>query len=150
MKIEGIGIQSSELLQKAQKLTEQVPGQIHEFEQVLQTVQQQGKDPHQVMTQALNQASKTGASEAAGALFTQKMDEARKPGGIEKLLCEIDRGQARLNELIREVKSGRTFTPQELIGLQSEMHQLTLQLETTTKVVSQVVQGVKQLMQQQV
>ena len=63
---------------------------------------------------------------------------------------EIEQAHRRLNEIIREVQGGRTFTPQELLGLQAEMHQITLQLEATTKVVSQVVSGVKQLLQQQI
>lgn len=150
MRIEGMGIQSTELLQKAQKLTQQVPGQVQEFEQVLQSLQNQGKDPQQLVQKAAEQTPRTEAPGEAQSLYEQKLEEAQKPGGIEKLLGEIDSGQKRLNEIIKEIKSGRTFTPQELIGLQSEMHQLTLQLETTTKVVSQVVQGVKQLMQQQV
>jgi type III secretion system YscI/HrpB-like protein len=82
-------------------------------------------------------------------LAVQKADEARQPGGIEKLGSEIETGHKRMSELIEQLKSNETFTPQQLLGLQAEMHEITMQIEVTTKVVGEAISGVKNLVQQQ-
>lgn len=150
MRIEGPGFKPTELMEKAQKLTEQLPGQVKEFEQVLESLKQQGQQPEKIIQNSMPETTKSETVQGADKLLQEKIEDARKPGGVEKLLSEIEHGQGRLNELIQQVRSGKTFSPQELIGIQAEMHQITVQLETATKVVSQVVQGVKQLLQQQV
>jgi hypothetical protein len=82
-------------------------------------------------------------------LTGDKTKVARSPGGIERLGHEIETSSTRLQEIIDQLQSGRTFTTQELIGLQAEMHEITLQIEVTTKVVAETVSSVKQLAQQQ-
>jgi hypothetical protein len=82
-------------------------------------------------------------------LTEEKTRVADAPGGIERLGQEIESNSVRLRELISELQSGRTFTTQELIGMQAEMHEITLQIEVTTKVVAETVSGVKHLAQQQ-
>jgi hypothetical protein len=82
-------------------------------------------------------------------LQEEKTRIAREPDGIQRLGSEIERSTLRMNELLTELRSGRTFTPQELLGVQAEMHDLTLQIEVTTKVISETASGVRQLMQQQ-
>jgi hypothetical protein len=82
-------------------------------------------------------------------LAEEKTRIADSPGGIERLGEEIESNSVRLRELIGELQSGRTFTTQELIGMQAEMHEITLQIEVTTKVVAETVSGVKHLAQQQ-
>jgi len=83
------------------------------------------------------------------ALTDEKTKVAGSPGGIERLGREIESHSVRLRELIDQLQSGRTFTSQELIGMQAEMHEITLQIEVTTKVVAETVSGVRQLAQQQ-
>jgi hypothetical protein len=83
------------------------------------------------------------------ALTAEKTKEAQAPGGIERLGREIETNSVRLREIIDELQSGRTFTTQELIGMQAEMHEITLQIEVTTKAVAETVSSVKQLSQQQ-
>jgi hypothetical protein len=83
------------------------------------------------------------------AITEEKTKVAESPGGIEQLGREIESNSVRLRELIDELQSGKTFTTQELIGVQAEMHEITLQIEVTTKVVSETVSGVRQLAQQQ-
>lgn len=82
-------------------------------------------------------------------LTQEKTQVAESPGGIEQLGQEIENNSVRLRELIQELQSGRTFTTQELIGMQAEMHEITLQIEVTTRVVAETVSGVRQLAQQQ-
>jgi hypothetical protein len=83
------------------------------------------------------------------AITEEKTRVAGSPGGIERLGREIETSSVRLRELIDELQSGRSFTTQELIGMQAEMHEITLQIEVTTKVVAETVSGLKQLAQQQ-
>jgi hypothetical protein len=79
----------------------------------------------------------------------EKARVAEAPGGVERLGREIETNSVRLRELIDELQSGRTFTTQELIGMQAEMHEITLQIEVTTRTVAETVSGVRQLAQQQ-
>lgn len=74
---------------------------------------------------------------------------AQEPGGIQKLGAEMQRGTTRMNEIIEQLKGGQTFSPQELLGMQSEMHDITMQIEVTTRVVGETVSAVQKLMQQQ-
>lgn len=60
-----------------------------------------------------------------------------------------DASYGRLEQLIGRLDGKSTFSPQELLRLQLEVSKITLQLETTTKAVSEAVSDVKQLFQQQ-
>lgn len=82
-------------------------------------------------------------------LAADKKEIAKEPGGIERLSADIEQNTVRLRELVNDLQGGRTFTPQELLGIQAEMNDITLQIEVTTKVVAEAVSGVKNLMQQQ-
>jgi type III secretion system YscI/HrpB-like protein len=83
------------------------------------------------------------------ALRTEKLRVAQSPNGIEKLGADLERSTARLREIVDQLQGGRTFSPQELLGMQAEMNDITLQIEVTTKVVAETVSGVRHLMQQQ-
>jgi hypothetical protein len=82
------------------------------------------------------------------ALTAEKKEIAQAPGGVEKLTNELQAGHHRLQELIDQLKT-RTYSPQELLGIQAEMHDIQLQIEVTTKVVAESVSSVRNLMQQQ-
>jgi hypothetical protein len=82
-------------------------------------------------------------------LTADKTRVAKEPGGIEKLSADVEHNTVRMREIVNDLQSGRTFTPQELLGIQAEMNDITLQIEVTTKVVAEAVSGVKNLMQQQ-
>lgn len=141
---------------KAQELLQQGPSQVQGFEAVLQNLQSQHGDGANAIVQQAAEASgdpskisgPTTAAEAES-LYSQKVDEAREPGGVEKLLGEIESGFGRMQDLIGELHGGKTFRTQEIIGLQAELQAVTLQVEVTTKVVGEVVSSIKQVMQQQ-
>lgn len=67
-----------------------------------------------------------------------------------EILERIGEGHARLDALIAEMRSGQQFTVQELLGLQTEVFKLTLELEATTTLVSEGLSGFNKLMQTQV
>lgn len=154
----GVGIQPGQVVSQAQKVLEQAPGQLQEFEQVLAGLEksdQAGLAQEAARVQGAAQAEGPGPAKVVGpeqaeGLYARKLEEAQEPGGVRKLLGEVEAGAHRLEDLIGQLQGGRTFNAQELLGLQAEIQQVSLQVETTTKVVSDIVSGVKQLMQQQI
>jgi hypothetical protein len=143
----------AQVVTQAQKLVEQTPGQLQDFQQVMSQLEQQSSNPAGVVQQAASQppqAARVEGPERAQELYLQKLDEAKEPGGVRRLLSECEVGTKRLDELLGELNKGRTFSTQELIGLQAEIQQVSMQVETTSRVVSEVVSNVKNLLQQQI
>lgn len=163
MAIGGIGGQPAQMLERAQKAAEEVGQNAQEFEAVLAQVQQQGQDPGAMVRSAADQRAGAVAglqgdgikvegvrsSAESERLYAQAIDTARGPEGPSKLLADMEKGHARLNQILGEIENGKTYTPQQLLGMQGEMHAITMQLEISSKVVTELVSGVKQLMQQQ-
>lgn len=149
MSIEALN-SSSGALSHAQDLLSQGPQDLQEFEKILEQAQQQGGP--ELVQQAANQDPKVNMTTPAEqeSLLAQQIDEAKKPGGIENLLGQVEDDYSRLEGLIDKMQGGETFRPQELLGLQAEVNKISLHVETTVKVISEVVQNVKQLMQQQI
>ncbi len=147
-----------QLMEHAQRLLQDTPHQIQEFEQVLQQIEsQQTAGAHPSETLAATQTQETATPQVSGTesspvdrLYVSKKQQAQTPEGLKNLVQEIEHHYGRLQQLIQTLESGRTFSPQELLGIQAQMHELTMQIEVTTKVVSEVVSGIKQLLQQQV
>lgn len=83
------------------------------------------------------------------ALRADTLKVAQSPGGVEKLGTQLESATTRLREIVGQLQSGESFTPQQLLAMQAEMNDITLQIEVTTKVVAETVSGVRQLMQQQ-
>lgn len=147
------------VLEHAQKVVEEVPQQLQQFEQVLSQLEQQGSGG---AVSSLSNVSPQGPASSVSPpqmvpadtkvqqIYDEKKKVAESPEGIRQLMGEIEQGYHRLNDLIGQLQSGRTFSPQELIGIQAQIHDLTVQVEVTTKVISEAVSGLKQLLQQQV
>ncbi len=148
MRVQTAGI--DQILKKAQDFTQKIPSQLQEFQQVLEQMQEKNIAP-QKMREAVSQHQKNiqGVGQT-DQLYQKKLSEAQQPEGLQKLMHELESGYDRLNKIVEQIRSGKSFSPQELIALQGEMHQITVELEAVTKVVSQVVQGVRTLLQQQV
>jgi len=62
----------------------------------------------------------------------------------------IERAQARLDGLLAAARSGRTFTPQELLALQGDAYRFAQTVELSAKLVEQGAQAVRQALQAQV
>lgn len=85
----------------------------------------------------------------------QPVEAARAAEGIEpsravEFLERVGDDYARLDALISELRSGQSFTVQELLGLQAEIHKLSLEINTATSAVNAAVSNVRTLFQQQV
>ena len=153
----GIGVQPGQVVSQAQKVLEQAPGQLQEFEQVLASLEksdQAGLAQEAARPQGTADVDGPGAARVVGpekaeGLYAQKLQEAQEPGGVRKLLGEAEAGTQRLQDLIGQLQGGRTYNAQELIGLQAEIQQLSLQVQTVTSVIGNVVSNLKQIMNQQ-
>lgn len=155
----GVGLQPGQgVVSQAQKVLEQAPGQLQEFEQVLAGLE---KNDRAGLAQEAARAQGTSGVDGPGParlvgpeqaedLYARKLQEAQEPGGVRKLVGEVEAGTQRLQDLIGQLQGGRTYNTQELIGLQAEIQHLSLQVETTTRVVGDIVSSVKQLMQEQI
>jgi hypothetical protein len=69
---------------------------------------------------------------------------APAPAAIPTVLGAIERARARLDAVLAAARSGRTFTAQELIGLQAEAYRTVQTVDLATKLVEQGSQSVKQ------
>lgn len=63
---------------------------------------------------------------------------------LQSMVNDIRGGQSRLNQLLSDATSGKTYSPSEMIALQSEVGKITTQLDLATKVVENFVSSVKQ------
>src|SRR5512138_1513612 len=67
-----------------------------------------------------------------------------------RLLEAVDRARARLDGVLAAARSGRTFTAQELLGLQAEAYRAVQTVELGAKLVEQGAQAVRQALSTQV
>ena len=134
------------MLERAQQLIAEAPGQAEAFRATLDSA-------HPEATAASAEAaasadtSRPGASQSKGVLGVTVQTA---PSSAENLLRQVETGHHRLTEILGELDSGQAFSAHQMLGLQAEMHQIMRQLETATKVMGEVVSGAKTLMQQQV
>lgn len=85
--------------------------------------------------------------------FSEVFRELRAPGtpgapssapSPLRSLEAVERAQSRLDEILAQARSGRTFTGAELLALQAEAHRFSHTVELASKVVEQGAQTVKQ------
>lgn len=72
-----------------------------------------------------------------------------KSESVAGALKELNSGQARLDDILGQLRSGKDFSQAELIGMQAEVHVLSEQIQMSTKLVESAMQSLKQVMQQQ-
>jgi hypothetical protein len=76
--------------------------------------------------------------------------EVGRPGGGAGLLEAVDRARAKLDAVLAAARSGRSFTAQELLGLQAETYRTVQTVDLATRLVEQGAQSVKQTLAAQV
>lgn len=70
--------------------------------------------------------------------------------GPAGLLQGVDRARARLEGVLAAARSGRTFTAQELLGLQAEAYRTVQTIDLASKLAEQGAQAVRQTLGTQV
>jgi hypothetical protein len=74
----------------------------------------------------------------------------RSPSSPARILEAVDRAGARLDGVLAAARSGRTFTAQELLGLQAEAYRTVQTVDLGAKLVEQGAQAVRQTLATQV
>jgi exonuclease VII small subunit len=156
----GAGKAGAELFKEASKQLKNADQQISRFEELRQKL-----DAQDLTVQKPNMETRPGqqglerAQSVQNDNATNPLDKAQKVAdipkvtnmdGLEKAVNRLKTGQDRLKELISSATSGKTFSPQELIGLQAEISQITSEISLASKIVEQGVSSFKSTMQMQV
>ncbi len=92
----------------------------------------------------------TQSGKAGADPWAPKPVEPVEKKGMTEAVKGLSDGQHRLESIIDELKSGRQFDRAELLGIQAEVSKLTEELQLTTKLVDSAMQGIKNMLQQQV
>jgi hypothetical protein len=72
-----------------------------------------------------------------------------RPSGAQ-ILSEVQRAQARLDQILKMAESGRSFSPAELIAFQAHTYRASQELDMAGKVVEKSTSAVKQTLQTQI
>ena len=158
--VSGAGKASTELFKEAGKQMQNASEQVSKFEELRNKMEAQDISGTNKAGQNSLQIEQTDkAKEAQATQQLNPVEHAQKTGEIPKVtdmsslqevVNRIKDGQSRLNNLIKESTSGKTYSPQEMIGLQAEISSITTDIQLCSKVVEQGVAGVKQMLQMQV
>jgi hypothetical protein len=153
------GKANTEMFREASKQLQNANDQVSKFEELRQKMEVQEMTGPQKAGQDFKVQQPDQAKEIQSTEKLNPVDQAQKTGEIPKitdltdLQGVVDRlkmGQSRLKDLIADCTSGRTFSPQEMIGLQAEISTITTEVQLASKIVEQGVSGIKQTMQMQV
>lgn len=158
----------AELFKEATKSLQSASEQVSKFEELRSKMESQemsnvkGMNPND----AFQIQRQEGVQNTQNVQNVQKMDQTNQldptqkvgqdipkvtdMGSLQQVVDRLKKGQSRLKDLIQNATSGKTFSPQELIGLQAEVSQITTEMQMCSKVVEQGVGAIKQTMQMQV
>ncbi|ABS24962.1 hypothetical protein [Anaeromyxobacter sp. Fw109-5] len=77
-------------------------------------------------------------------------DQRARPSPALAALEGVERAQRRLDDVLAAARQGRTFSAQELLGLQAEAYRVVQTVDLASKLVEQGAQSVKQALNAQV
>ena len=162
--VSSAGKAGTEMFKEASKQMQNASEQISKFEELRQKMEAQevsspaaqksGMEKASADNLQAQQAQEVQAPQNANAVGdVQKLGEIPKVTdmqGLEKVVNRLKSGQDRLNSLINESLSGKSFTPQEMLALQAEVSQITSEIQLCTEIVKSGLGSVKQVMSTQV
>lgn len=88
-------------------------------------------------------AGRTQVGESGAAVQSKAIEPA-------KMLDHVAAAQKRMDAVLELAQSGKSFTPAELLSLQTQMYRASQELDLAGKVVEKATGGVKQILQTQV
>ena len=118
---------------------------ISKFQQVMKT--QSTSTQNVAQNQQVQQAKFQAAQQKVQA--RNRIQETQK-GSMNKLISNVVKGQNKMDQIMQMATSGKKFSPQELLAMQTGMYRYTHELEMVTKIVEKTTEGVKKTMQTQV
>lgn len=79
-----------------------------------------------------------------------KPAEASPAVSATKVLDQVNQAQQRMEQILHLAESGKSFSPAELLSLQTHVYRASQELDLAGKVVEKATGGVKQVLQTQV
>lgn len=76
--------------------------------------------------------------------------EPSKQVTATKVLDQVNQAQNRMEQILKMAESGKSFSPAELLSLQTHVYRASQELDLAGKVVEKATGGVKQVLQTQV
>ena len=159
------GRPGADMFKEATKSLQNASEQVSKFEELRSKMESQdmsnikNMNPNQAF-QIQHQESPTNVQNVQNSQKVDQVNQSQKIGqdipkvtdmkSLQQVVDRLKAGQSRLKELIDNATSGKTFSPQELLGLQAEVSQISNEMQLCSKVVEQGVSSVKQTMQMQV
>ena len=111
----------------------------------------QGAGTPKPATQKFGDALKAAKTPAAQKPSPQpKPAEAPAQRPAARAIDQVSAAQTRMDKVLELAQSGKTFTPAELLALQTQMYRASQELDLAGKVVEKATGGVKQVLQTQV
>lgn len=104
------------------------------------------RQPQLAQAQPGVEAGKSQVQAAPAPLAAQPL-KALEP---TKLVDQVAAAQKRMEAVLELAQSGKSFTPAELISLQTQMYHASQELDLAGKVIEKATGGVKQILQTQV
>ncbi|MCI0443305.1 hypothetical protein L0152_08820 [bacterium] len=158
--ISGAGKAGTEIFKEASKQLQNASEQVSKFEELRTKLEAQDiSGPNKAGQNNLQIEQTDKAKEAQATQQLNPVEQAQKTGEIPKVtdmsslqqvVNRLKDGQNRLSSLIKDCTSGKSFSPQEMLGVQAEISAITTDIQLCSKVVEQGVAGVKQMLQMQV
>jgi hypothetical protein len=90
-----------------------------------------------------------GVSKVEGTRQTQKV-EATQNSKPSTMIDQVNQAQQRMEDILKMAESGKSFSPAELLALQTHVYRASQELDMAGKVVEKATGGVKQVLQTQV
>lgn len=79
-----------------------------------------------------------------------KQADPSKQVTATRVLDQVNQAQNRMEQILRMAESGKSFSPAELLSLQTHVYRASQELDLAGKVVEKATGGVKQVLQTQV
>ena len=76
--------------------------------------------------------------------------DASKQVTAAKVLDQVNQAQNRMEQILQMAESGKSFSPAELLSLQTHVYRASQELDLAGKVVEKATGGIKQVLQTQV
>ncbi len=142
------------LFEQAEQQIQKSNQQVSDFEKLREQLDQQDAAQLQPQNQ-INPLDKAPEIQHAGEvpgidpsqnvseLQSVQVPEIKNMDELQGMVNQIRSGQTRLNQIISDATSGRTYSPQEMLAMQAEIGKITTELDMATKVVQHFVESVK-------
>jgi flagellar hook-basal body complex protein FliE len=91
-----------------------------------------------------------GKSQVHGASRATQVAAPQKALEPARMIDQVAAAQKRMDSVLELAQSGKSFTPAELLSLQTQMYRASQELDLAGKVIEKATGGVKQILQTQI